>query len=176
MRNRIEERHRQPGHQKVTFSGERQIRSQPTMLKETGRRCACLKLVTGWRQEKKNLCWEFELSAGTTPTQPVWHKKTSSREFKFKCFQIESVPMWLSQVNTNPEIPSGRTRLESRLTTPQTCHQLHNALRFQGGESRGGVGEGGKCVHLEFLKCSIYFLKKNKMMLYMDLGHSSGVY
>lgn len=35
---------------------------------------------------------------------------------------------------------------------------------------------GKKCVHLEFLKHSTCFLKKNKTMLFLDLGHSSSIY
>lgn len=84
-------------------------------------------------KEKKNRSpWECELSADTASAPPVWHKKTSSREFNLKWSQIGSVPRWLSQVNKNPQILSGRTGLESRLTAPQTCRQLYNALQFQG--------------------------------------------
>ena len=126
--------------------------------------------MTGWREEKKNLLQELEVPAGTISTQPVWHNKTSSR-FNFKWAQIGSVPRWLSQVNPNPQIPSRRTGLSPRLATPQTCYQPDNALWFQ-----GRLSIGGKCVHLELRKRSSCFLKKNKMILYMDLGHSTSIY
>lgn len=140
MRNQIEERHGQLGHQKVTFSGEGQTRNQPTMLEETARTCAASSSWLG--EDKKKISAEsLQLSAGTTPTRPVRQRKTSSRAFKFKCFQTESVPRWLAQGHTNPEVPSGRSGLESRLTTPQTCHHPYNTLWFQGVEVPGGGGK-----------------------------------
>lgn len=132
-----------------------------------------VKEETGWWGNKfLPRVWTI---AGTAPKPPVWHQETSSRQHTLKGFQTESVPRWLTQVNTTPEIPSGRSGLESRLTSPQTCYQLYNALWFQWRRQvLGGWGE--KCVRLEILKCSSYFPKKSKMMLYMVLGHSSSIY
>lgn len=158
--DRRAQHHGQLGQQKVTFSGERQTRNQPTGLKESERRRAHLQLVTGWRRklgdEETNLCRESELSAGTAPKQPVWHKETSRRQYKLKGFQTESVPRWLTQVNTNPEIPSGRSGLESRLTSPQTYHQLYNAHWFRW-RRQVLAGWGEKSLCLQFLKCSYLF-------------------
>lgn len=127
--NLIEEKYRQWGHHKVTFSGEEQTRNQPTMLREH-RDVHVSSLWLGEDKKKKSLLRIWTISWYYTHTTSVAQEK-SSREFKFKCFQIYGIPRWPSQVNTNPQIPSRRTGLESRLTTTQTCHQLHNALWFQ---------------------------------------------
>lgn len=98
----------------------------------------CLPQARDWVKTRKKISAEsLQLSAGTTPTGPVCQRKTSGRAFKFKCFQTESILTWLAQGHTNPEVPSGRSGLESRLTTPQICHHPYNTLRFQGVEVPG---------------------------------------
>lgn len=87
----------------------------------------CISQACDWVKWRKKLPRESELPTATASTQPAQHNKTSSREFNFTWSQAGSVPRRLSQINTNPQPPSGGTGLESSLTAPQTLYILQGS-------------------------------------------------
>lgn len=106
MGNPMEEHYRQLRHPRVPFSGGGQTRNKLTTLKETTKNVHFSSL---WQSEEKS---KTPRRTATASTQPVWHKETSG-EFDSKQSKAGSVLRWLSQISTNPQIPSARTSLQA---------------------------------------------------------------